>query len=151
MQRAARFAPLPIIQLLVQHGAEIKNTNLLPHATLSYISTAGDPGRPDRLEVINYLIDQGASINAFYNDTLNADVPSGDGVFYEKMTALHFAVVGGEKELVKALLERGADSKLETWSAWKSNGKFVSSVELARICGFEDIALVLEEWVGEHV
>lgn len=151
MQRAVSYASLDIVKLLVQHGAIIQNTNLLPHVVLAYVQTQAqtqDPVFEGRLEVLRYLLNHGALINAFYADTLNADVPSGDKIMYGQMTALHFAIAGGKKDLVQLLLERGADKGIETWSSWKTGGRTVGCVELARICGFEDIAGVLERWSG---
>ncbi|KAJ8114924.1 hypothetical protein OPT61_g3311 [Boeremia exigua] len=133
MQRAVAYAPLSTIELFVDHGATIADTNLLPHAALAYIDTAGEPGMPDRLEIIKYLIDHGASIDAFYGDTLNSDVPSGDYVYYGRMTALHFAIVGGKRDLVELFLEIGANPRLDTWSGWKTQGETVSSFQLAQM------------------
>jgi ankyrin repeat protein len=151
MQRAVSYAQLDVIKLLVQHGAIIQDTNLLPHAVLGDIEAQTQTQNPvseGRLDVIHYVLDHGALINAFYDDTLNADVPCGEKVMYGKMTALHFAIVGGKKHLVQLLLERGADKDVETWSAWKTRGKIVGCVELARICGFEEIADMLEAGHG---
>ena len=83
----------------------IAKTNLLPNVALANIDTAGKPEMPDRTEVVKYLIDRGASINAFYGDTLNPDVRSENCVLYRGMTALHFAVVGGKRDLVGLLLK----------------------------------------------
>ena len=146
MQRAVAYAPLSTIQLLVKHGAVIKDSNLLPHAVLAYIDTAGEPGMPCRAEVIQYLIEHGASIDACYNDTLNSEVESGEWVYYGIMSALHFAIVGGKYELVGALLQNGADPRSETRSGWKTEWKLISSIELAKLCGFEDIASLLVAW-----
>lgn len=145
MHRAVAYAPLSIIQLLVDHGASIADTNLLPHAVLAYIDTVGEPGSSDRLEVIKYLIVHGALINAYYGDTLNHEVPSGDHVYYGKMTALHFAIAGGKTALVTLLLNSGADAGLDTWSGWITDGKIISSVDLARRRGFEGVVSILSE------
>ena len=150
MQRAVAYAPLSTIQLLVKHGAVIKDTNLLPHAVLAYIDTPGEPGMPCRAEVIQYLIEHGASIDACYNDTLNSSVASGEWVHYGVMNALHFAIVGGKYELVGALLQQWADPRSETRSGWKTGWRTISSIELAEMCGFEDIATLLITWRLRH-
>lgn len=146
MQRAVAYAPLSMIQLLVKHGAIIKGTNLLPHAVLAYIDTPGEPGMPCRAVVIQYLIEHGASIDACYNDTLNSEVASGEWIYYGIMSALHFAIIGGKYELVGALLQNGASPGTETRSGWKTEWRMISSIELAKLCGFKDIASLLMTW-----
>ncbi|KAF2999344.1 hypothetical protein E8E13_005665 [Curvularia kusanoi] len=150
MQRAVAYAPLSNIKLLVEHGAIISETNLLPHAAWGYHERSEKPEIENRMEIIRYLIDQGASIDAFYCDTLNEEIRSGEYVFFGKMNALHLAIAGGKQDLVELLLENGANAKLDTWSAWKTEGKTISTVELARLCGFEEITLMIRNHIGEE-
>ncbi|KAF2439154.1 ankyrin [Karstenula rhodostoma CBS 690.94] len=149
MQRAVAYAPLEITKLLVAHGGTIKGTNVLAHAACAHAqakATSGSqtPHFEDRRETIHYLLDQGALIDAHYSATMN-DKQTGDGVLFGTMTALHFAIAGNQADLVQLLLERGARIDLRGWSAWRTEGQQVNSVELARICGFEDIAVMLED------
>ena len=151
MQRAVAYAPLEVTKLLVGHGAMIKGTNLLAHAACAYVKANTASGNQllqfeDRWETINYLLEQGALVDAHYSETINPNMQTGDGVFYGTMTALHFAIVGNKKDLMQLLLEKGASIELRGWSSWKTEGQQVNSIELARICGVEDIAVVLEDW-----
>ncbi|KAJ4304824.1 hypothetical protein N0V90_000352 [Kalmusia sp. IMI 367209] len=153
MQRAVSYASLDMIKQLVQHGATIADSFLLPHAVLAHTQVSSrHPSSPPiecRLPVIKYLLDNGAYMDAFYMDSLSPDVPSGDQVMFGRMTALHFAIVDGDVKLVRLLLEKGATIGLKTWSAWKTNGKLVESVDLARICGQERVIKLLEDWKGQ--
>ena len=153
MQRAVAYAPLQMIKLLVAHGATIQDTNLLAHATCAYAQVeASSQNLPfeDRRETIHYLLDQGAMLDAHYSATLNPNMQTGDGVFYGTMTALQFAIASNKIDLVELLLERGARVEVKGWSAWKTEGREVDSLELARICGFEEIAEIVEGWSSSH-
>ena len=140
MHRAVSYAPLKVVKLLVEHGGVVKNTNLLAHAVYSW----GQALSEERLDVAKYLLDHGARVDAFWAENRNSEVPTGDLVFVGEMNALHFAIVSGKEEVVELLLEHGADRNLKTRSSWKTNWEMVSCVELARLCKFENIALLLE-------
>lgn len=151
MQRAVTYAPLEATKLLVAHGATIKGTNLLAHAACAHVqakATSGSqtPQFEDRRETIYYLLDQGALIDAHYSATMNPNMQTGDGILFGTTTALHFAIAGTQVDLVQFLLERGAQIYLKGWSTWRTEGQEVNSVELARMCGFEDIAVMIEDW-----
>lgn len=144
MQRAVGYAPFAMIKLLVDRGAVVAGTNLLPHAALAYIDTPGGPEILDRLEVSKYLIERGALLDACYIDTYKGNT-SGDYLYYGRMTALHFAIIGGKRDLIELLLDSGADAGIGAQSAWKTDWEVISSVALAQKCGFEDIASMLRE------
>jgi hypothetical protein len=146
MQRAVAYASCKMIKLLVQNGAVVQGTNLLPHAvrtcTQNFPNTAT---LEDRLDVILFLLNQGALIDAHYSATLNPALSSGDGNFYGTTTALHFAISGGDIDLVKLLLGKGANVGVKSSSIYMSESREVSSVELSQIYGFEQIAVLLED------
>lgn len=151
MQRAVAYAPLDTTKLLVAHGAIIEGTNLLAHAVCAHAQAEETPASQmshfeSRRETIRYLLDQGAPIDAHYSATMDPDMQTGDGILFGSMTALHFAVAVNQADLVHLLLERGARVDLKGQSAWKTDGQEVNSVELARMCGFEDLAVMMEDW-----
>jgi hypothetical protein len=64
MTVAAREASLQIIMLLVEHGGVIDGTDLVAQAAIG--DSRGETGR---LEVIEYLLDHGAPIDAVAGST----------------------------------------------------------------------------------
>ena len=63
MTRAASVAPLPVVKLLLSRGGEIAGTDAVAQAVIGHNS-----GILDRLEVVEFLIDNGAPIDTFaYN------------------------------------------------------------------------------------
>ncbi|KAF8063397.1 ankyrin repeat-containing domain protein [Lyophyllum atratum] len=85
-------------QLLIQHGANVKNTNALKAAAWY-----------GNLDMITLLLEAGADVNEIpdYEQMLRSEREDGLG------TALHEAAEGGQKEAVELLLERGADPSLK--------------------------------------
>jgi ankyrin repeat protein len=59
MTAAVIEAPLPIIKLLVEHGGQVKGTDLVAQALIG--DSRGEPGR---IQVIEYLLELGAPIGA---------------------------------------------------------------------------------------
>lgn len=139
MQRAASYAPLNVLKLLVEHGGLIRGDLV---ARASYYRRNNDHGF---LEVIQFLLDHGAPIDAYFAEgTVQARNNCCLMVVMGGQNALHFAIGGGKRDLVKLLLKRGADRNLTASSPWKTKGKTVSPVELARMCGHEDIVDLLD-------
>lgn len=139
MQRAASYASLNVLKLLIEHGGLIRERDLVARASSNRKSD--DPGC---LEVVRFLLDHGAPMDAYFAE---GTIQTKDCCLMSVMggqNALHFAIGDGRRDLVKLLIERGADRGLPAWSAWRTKGRTVSPVELARICGHEDLVDLLE-------
>lgn len=99
MSYAVQSAPFDVITTLFAHGGLIHKGQLLHYAA----------GRklPDRLKVVAYLFDKGAPINdvMYQHDvpSTNLQGPFGLG------TPLHAAARAGNLDVIRFLLEKGAD------------------------------------------
>ena len=103
---AAKCSTEEIITALVHHGAQVSGSNALQHA--AYYG---------RLDLLRCLVDLGADVN----DTPDYDhVPK---LFDTLETPLHSAARAGNLEIVKYLLDHGANADLTD-----SEGKEVSDV-----------------------
>lgn len=141
MQRAASYGSIEVLKLLTEHGCLVGERDLVARAALHRGSD-----EPECLEVARFLLDHGLPIDAYFAEgTAEENNPcSCELAFVGRQNALHLAIGFGKTGLVKLLVERGADKSLPTWSAMKTKGKTVSPVELARMCGHEDIVALLE-------
>lgn len=139
MQRAAGYAPLDVLELLVVHGGIVRDSDLIAHAAFAHSN-----GRSGRLEAVRCLLKHGALINAYYGDNTTEGNGSCLIEFVGRQNALHFAIGSGKTDLVELLIEKGADRTLATCSPMKTQGQTVSPVELARMCAYEDIIRMLE-------
>ncbi len=139
MHRAATLGPLEMLKFLVSHGGIIAGTDLVAHAALAYCN-----GREGRVEVIDYLLDNGISINDYYMGHSEQWNTATNSLFltYGRQNALHFAISYGKKELVEVLLSRGADKLAEMFSL-RTKLKKKQPRELALLLGYEDIAMLL--------
>ncbi|KAJ4986125.1 ankyrin repeat protein [Stagonosporopsis vannaccii] len=139
MHRAAAFGTLDTLKLLVSHGGVIAQTDLVAHAALAYCN-----GDKTRAEVVKYLLDHGALIDAYYMGHSERWNSATNSLFltYGRQNALHFAISFGEEELVELLLSRGADKTLKMFSL-RTELKQKDPRELASLLGHEDIAMLL--------
>lgn len=103
LEKAAWDASLEVIELLVEHGGRVYPGNALP--------SAGKTSLPGRTDVLAYFMDRGAPINT-------VEFEHNPAIF--KMhwsrgfgTALHHASRRGNDELVKFLLQKGAERSLK--------------------------------------
>lgn len=138
MQRAASYAPLDVLKLLIEHGGLVRERDLVARASFGH-----DNNEPVCLEVVRFLLDHGAPIDAYFTEETIEAENSCLHTFLGRQNALHFAIGCGKRDLVRLLVERGADRNLPTWSIMKTGGRTVSPVELARMCGHEDIVSLL--------
>jgi len=83
----ARYGHLPVVEYLVENGADVNATDKYGNTALMEASDNG------QLDVVHYLLDRGADIN-----------PSGP-----KRSPLQRALVGNERETAELLITRGAD------------------------------------------
>ncbi|KAL4905216.1 hypothetical protein BDW74DRAFT_153260 [Aspergillus multicolor] len=106
LELAARYEGIPVIEALIDAGAEWKNRHVLAEA-------AGNGN--GRLDVVNYLLDRGAPIdgigtNPWLYDVEKQEFTVKDAVF---RNALCQAAYEGQAEVVQLLLERGADPTIK--------------------------------------
>lgn len=112
---AAEQHDLATVRLLVENNADIKASNA--------VQAAAGGKSPDRLEIVTYLLDKGADVNAFeynyhekgfrYHAALKLPpTRDPDDKIVGAATALHRAVEMGRKDLIHALLRREADPSL---------------------------------------
>src|ERR1700753_33864 len=104
---ACRIAPLGIVKLLVELGAaDVRDRDVVAQAAIAH-----NTGVPGRLEVVEYVLELGAPIDMYANIKV--------GVFWTSIiavmgleTALQHAAKAGKEDMVKLLLEKGADKSL---------------------------------------
>jgi ankyrin repeat protein len=107
MRFAAREASLASLKHLIRHGGIVEGSDLVAQAAIGH-----SWGRKDRLEVIDFLLTHGASINAMAQEHIATSDPkskTNDG----GQTAFHVAKISGDVGLASWLLERGADLNIE--------------------------------------
>ena len=96
---AVRDAPFDIIRILFDNGGSIEHGQLLHFAAKRVL--------PDRIEVFEYLLDKGASINGIMfqdcEESYEQERYSGLG------TPLHSAAATGHLDMVEMMLLKGAD------------------------------------------
>jgi hypothetical protein len=126
---ACANAPLHIVKLFYAHGA----------SHLDALQCAANSPTEGRLEVLKFLLDDGADVNAVKwahnEDEYQTWALFGLG------TALHYAAEGGYVDRVVLLLSRGADI-----DALNSNGR--TPLEVAREHSQADIAAMLTSHSG---
>ncbi|KAI0543872.1 ankyrin repeat-containing domain protein [Xylaria curta] len=131
IEHAASVASLDTIKLLVERLGSARDG--APVARASYSHAIGS--KPNRVEVARYLLDQGYSVDAFYKTHQASSGDSCESMMIGSQNALHFAIWSGKEDMVRLLLERGADKTLPTRSIMKTEGKVLSPLELARKFG----------------
>jgi ankyrin repeat protein len=126
LELAAYGASMPIIEALVEAGANLKGRSAL-------VKAAGE-GRTD---VVVYLLDRGADINEIPDNENINDNYRANGL----MNALCQAAWKGQANVVRLLLGRGADAEIK-------DTKGRSALELARMEGNEYCVELLQAHVN---
>ena len=109
-----------IVELLIKNKAEVDTPDLKGNTPLSHAASCGEASAPRTVKV---LLDAGAEINAVDNG--------------EHFTALMMAAAEGNLEVVKLLLEEGADKSMVD-----TDGE--SAAHFARLNGHTEIVELLE-------
>lgn len=116
---AASVGSLQIVKLLVEYGANVNNQNESGSTALL---------RTNKVDIARFLIENGANVNA-------KDL-------YDGMTSLIGAAARQNVELVKLLLEKGADKSIRD-----AEGK--NALDYAKERNYEEIIALLSEGVVE--
>ncbi|KAI1364462.1 ankyrin repeat-containing domain protein [Xylaria arbuscula] len=142
---AAGIASLDTLKLLVNRAGSTPQGDAVARASYSHAS--GD--RPDRVDVVRFLLDQGYPIDEFFRTYSTPPGHDCEAMMFGRQNALHFAIWAGKEEMVRLLLERGADRTKPTRSLMKTDWKILSPVELARKHGHLNLVPLLEdEYIG---
>jgi len=131
---AARSASLSVLKLLVSHGGSVVSTDAVAQAVSGHVL-----GFPGRLEVMEYILDNGAPIDAYRFAYSGAEAPSLIDLFGLE-TGLQLAARGGKTDMVELLLKRGADKTLK--GGFRTKGE--TAMEIAIASGFTDIVTLLK-------
>lgn len=140
IEQAASIAPLDIVKLLV--GKIDSTREGAPVARASYSHALGS--KPDRVEVVRFLLDQGYSVDAFYRCQKASSGDVCEDMVMGSQNALHFAIWSGKEDMLRLLLERGANRTLPVRSVMKTEGKTLSPVELATKYGHTNLVALLQ-------
>jgi ankyrin repeat protein len=119
------------VKLLVDHGADVRNTPAV-HAAAADSVKFGGKAHPGRLEIMAFLLDRGADIDLLEPDT----EIEGHPVTFHTGTALHRAVESEDPEHVRFLLRRGADRSIRGVTG-------MTPLEVAKMRHLHEIADIL--------
>lgn len=117
MTFAAREASLSTLKLLVESGGgQVKGTDLIAQAAVGHTW-----GRPERIQVMEYLLDLGAPIDTMSASTWADPSSFVAGFTLEQymlvnaggQTALNVAQISGDMVLAEFLLSKGANPAIE--------------------------------------
>ncbi|RDW87064.1 ankyrin repeat domain-containing protein [Aspergillus mulundensis] len=123
---AVESAPLPIISLMLSHGGNVRQGQLLHHAVQR---------QSDTVAVLRLLIEKGAPVNACMYD----DYPSWALFHFMGLgTALHKAAELGHVDAVRYLISQGADRRIKD-----ANGR--TAMECARMSDQQQVIEALNQ------
>lgn len=139
MQQAASTGSLEVMKELVAHGGTIAGTDLVAHLAFGLRQLT-----KTRLEVLRFLVNHGAPVDAYYMSRSQAWGASNNLVSlnYGRQNALHLSISEGNRDLVKVLLALGANPELEMFSL-KTGLRQTRPRDLAQFLGRDDIAELL--------
>ena len=138
---AASVAPLPVVKLLLTHGGTVTDTDAVAQAVIGHVR-----GTPDRLEVVEALLDNGAPIDeyAYVNYEKCQNLVLIEGL----ENGLHRATRAGKRDMVELLLKKGADKSKNTGRVSVNRDRWdLTALNIADMKGFEDIAGLLKEQI----
>jgi ankyrin repeat protein len=114
LRSAASYGSLAVVKLLLEHGAQ-PDHNALNSAVRRRRKT-GQTRYPDGLAIVKLLVDYGADVNASEDPPTTRRPTSNARVYplqHVQNTPLHDAMEIEDEEMVRLLLERGADPEIE--------------------------------------
>jgi hypothetical protein len=121
----------------------MKDQDVVAQAAISHTNEV-----PGRLEVVQYALSLGAPIDIYGNRNV-------DPIFWTSRisiegiaTALQYAVEGGKEDMVKLLLDGGADKNIRAEFSNRSDGKRLTPLEVAEERGFDNIIKLLTNSSG---
>lgn len=119
---AAANAPLDIIQLLVDRGANVANTHALHNAAIAHVVYPDSRTPEETIRVMEFLLSKGCDINRreFQGEDFIAPFTDAHHRPRKFGTPLQYAIYHAYDDRVKFLLENGADP---TIPAYNSNTK----------------------------
>ncbi|KAF1999084.1 hypothetical protein P154DRAFT_577237 [Amniculicola lignicola CBS 123094] len=131
---AAVGASTPLFTRLIALGADISRApGMLALAASAHRTTL------NRIPVIQTLLDRGADTDEYQGSSISFEGQNFcELLVWGRKDALHHAVQRGSKELVEFLLEKGADSSIQTRSL-TSEKRWIDVEQLADICGHAEI------------
>ena len=124
LMRAALNRDTETARILLDHGAlpDIPAMGLTPFLVAAGVGTGGQgaglaaqssAGGPPNMPLVELLVERGANINVQITGTLTYTLRIGRSPSSnEGMTALHQAAQTGKRDLVKFLLDKGANTQL---------------------------------------
>ncbi|RAQ62948.1 hypothetical protein AFCA_011041 [Aspergillus flavus] len=124
LSMAVKVAPIETIKLLLSRGGTIKHGWLLHYVAMRELA--------DCLEVLDYLLGRGLLVNNVMYKALGTGTGS----------ALHFAAGRGQLDIVRRLVEKGADTLVRDPTGqlaihWAQNRDYESVVDFLRpLSGF---------------
>ena len=131
--RAVSKAPISVIKLLVSEGGAVHGTDAVAQAVKAHVSNV-----PGRLEIVECLLDNGASVDAYaFQDAPNPSMVAING----RETGLILAARGNKIDMVELLLKRGADRSLSIGMSRVTEDQ--TALEIAEKMGHENIAKLL--------
>ena len=136
---AASVAPLSVVKLLLTNGGAITDTDAVAQAVIGHIH-----GTPDRLEVVEYLLDHGAPIDVYAYNNYERCV---NFIKLEGLeNGLHRATRAGKIDMVDLLLKRGADRTKTTGRVTANRARWdLTALHIAKMNSFDDIASLLSK------
>ncbi|KAK1061028.1 hypothetical protein LTR74_011369 [Friedmanniomyces endolithicus] len=127
LSAAVQYGPLEVIELLFNHGGTIECGQLLHFAVWRHLS--------DRLDIVKYIIRKGASVNMLmYQNRPDCYIQR---EAFGLGTPLHAAATEGDLEVVRLLLDEGAEISIQD-----SLGTF--PYQLAEMYGHGAVATLLQ-------
>ena len=130
---AVSSAPISVIKLLISAGGTVYGTDAVAQAVKAHVSNV-----PGRLEIVECLLDNGASIDAYaFQNAPNPSMVAING----QQTGLILATIGNKIDMVELLLARGADRSLSIGISRLTEDE--TALEIAEKMGYESIARLL--------
>lgn len=129
---ASQLLPLATVKLLCAHATSLENA----------LQCAAESEAEGRLEIIEFLLDQGADIDAIKWKHHQFSYECWERAWLG--TALNHAVLGGFKDRVELLLRRGARIDIK-------NSLGQTPLDVARDFGHDDICDLLERYPTQRI